>query len=268
MCYGKNGVKYMRILTVGDVCGKSGCEFLLKKLPSIKKQYSIDLTIVNGENSAEGNGILPSSAELIFSAGADVITGGNHSVRRREIFETLEENPFIIRPANLPSSLPGKGITIVDLGYSQVAVINILGVVYTESMNCPFETADNLIDKAKKLGIKNIIVDFHAEATSEKRALGFYLDGRVSCVFGTHTHVQTADEQILPKGTGYITDIGMTGVKQSVLGVDKDIIIQKLKDKLPVKFHNAVGENELNGCIFEIDNSTGLTLSVSRINIS
>lgn len=257
----------MRILAIGDICGKLGCEFLLKKLPQIKKDYSIDLVIANGENSAEGNGILPSSAEMLFTAGVDVITGGNHTVRRREIFDLLDENPYILRPANLPRSLPGKGIAMVDMGYTTVAVINVLGVVYTESMSCPFETLDEQISIAKNAGAKIIAVDLHAEATSEKRAIGFYLDGKVSFVFGTHTHVQTADEQILPSGTGYITDIGMTGVKHSVLGVDKDIIIQKLKDKLPVRFINATGDCELNGCIFDIDKNTGLTTNIQRLSI-
>lgn len=257
----------MKILAIGDVFGKCGCDFLLKKLPIIKKEHSIDLVIANGENSAEGNGILPSSAESLFAAGVDVITGGNHSLRRKEIYNMLEENEFLLRPANLPASVPGKGIAYVDLGYTTVAVINILGVIYMESLACPFETADKLVNEAKENGAKIIVVDFHAEATSEKRALGFYLDGKVSCLFGTHTHIQTSDEQILPNNTGYITDIGMTGVIDSVLGVDKNIIIQKMKDKLPVKFHGATGECELNGCIFEVDKSTGFTTSVERIKI-
>lgn len=257
----------MKILAIGDVFGKSGCDFLLKKLPTLKKEHAIDLVIANGENSAEGNGILPSSAETLFAAGVDVITGGNHTLRRKEIFNMLEENEFLLRPANLPSSIPGKGITYVDLGYTIVAVINILGVVYLESLSCPFETADKLINEAKQNGAKIIVVDFHAEATSEKRALGFYLDGKVSCIFGTHTHVQTSDEQILPNNTGYITDIGMTGVIDSVLGVEKSIIIQKMKDKLPVKFYGATGDCELNGCIFDVDKSTGFTKSVQRIKV-
>lgn len=255
----------MNILAIGDICGKLGSEYLLNKLPVIKKEYNIDLVVANGENSAEGNGILPSSAEMLFASGVDVITGGNHTIRRHEIFPFLDENKFCIRPANLPDSIAGSGISIVDMGYTTVAVINLLGVVYMESMDCPFKTVDRMIKQAVEAGAKIILVDFHAEATSEKRAMGFYLDGRVSAVFGTHTHVQTADEQILPNGTGYITDLGMTGVKHSVLGVEKDIIIQKLKDKLPVRFKGAVGEVELNACIFNIDKVTGHTLSIKRI---
>ena len=257
----------MRILAIGDVYGKFGCDFLLNTLSKVKREYNIDLVIANGENSAEGNGVLPGSVEMLFSAGVDVITGGNHSLRRKEVYSTLEENPFLLRPANLPNSAPGKGIAYVDMGYTCVAVINILGVVYLENMSCPFETADKLIAEARQNGAKIIVVDIHAEATSEKKALGFYLDGKVSCVFGTHTHIQTADEQILPNGTGYITDLGMTGVYDSVLGVDKNIIIQKMKDKIPVKFHNASGASELNGCIFDVDKSTGLTKTVQRIKV-
>lgn len=255
----------MKILAIGDVCGRFGCEAVLNRLPKIKKDLNIDLVIANGENSAEGNGILPGSADLLFKAGVDVITGGNHSLRRKEIFPLLEENDFLLRPANFPASVPGKGITVVDLGYTTVAVINILGVVYMESMACPFETADKMIEKAKNMGAKIILVDLHAEATSEKRAMGFYLDGKVSALFGTHTHVPTADAQLLPLGTAYITDIGMTGVKHSVLGTDKDIVISKMKDKLPLKFRGAEGECELSGCVIEIDKATGKAISIELV---
>ncbi len=256
----------MKILCIGDVVGSGGCNFLREKLPMLKKQYEIDFTIVNGENSAEGNGILPSSAEHIFASGADVITGGNHTIRRNEIYDTLEENEFVLRPANLPDSLPGKGIALCDLGHTTVAVINLIGTVYMESMDNPFLKLDSLIKKAEDAGAKIIIVDFHAEATSEKRALGFYADGRVTAVFGTHTHVQTNDAQILPQGTAYITDIGFTGVKQSILGVEKEIIISRMKDKLPLRFKNASGECILSGVIIETERS-GKVIGITPINI-
>lgn len=257
----------MNILAIGDICGKAGCETILRQLPQIKREEKIDLVIANGENSAEGNGILPSSADVLFSAGVDVITGGNHTLRRKEIFPLLEENEFLLRPANLPNAVPGKGITLVDMGYTTVAVISLLGVVSMENMACPFETADRMIALAEENGAKLIFVDFHAEATSEKRALGFYLDGRVTALFGTHTHVQTADEQILPGGSGYITDLGMTGVKNSVLGVETEIIIRRMKDKICDKFKNAVGETELCGCIFSADPKTGRVTSVKRLRV-
>jgi len=256
----------MKILCIGDVVGSEGCSFLRAKLPALKREHQIDFCIVNGENSAEGNGILPSSAEHIFASGADVITGGNHTLRRREIYEALEENEFILRPHNISDAAPGKGMVICDLGFTKIAVINLLGTVYMESMDNPFKTADKLISESKELGAKIIIVDFHAEATSEKRAMGFYLDGKVTALFGTHTHIQTNDSQILPLGTAYITDIGMTGVKDSVLGVDKEIVIQKMKDKIPLRFKNASGESILSGVIIETDRN-GIVHGISALNI-
>lgn len=260
----------MRILAIGDVCGSIGCNTVRRLLPKIKKEYNIDFTVINGENSDDGNGITPSSAEMLFSCGADVITGGNHSLRRKEICSMMEENYFLLRPDNLPAELSGSGYCLVDCGYTSVAVINLSGKIYLENLNAssPFEKADALIENAKRQGAKIILVDFHAEATSEKRALGIYLDGKVSALWGTHTHVQTNDAQVLPLGTGYITDLGMTGPIQSVLGVKSSIIISRLKDKNTTeKFVLADGECMLNGCVFDIDKDTGLTINVSLVNI-
>lgn len=257
----------MNVLCIGDVCGSVGCNFLRERLPALKRQWNIDLVIVNGENSADGNGILPPSLERIYECGADVVTGGNHTFRRREIYTRLDEDDFLLRPANYPDGAPGKGITYVDFGYAVVAVINLIGVVYMEPMDCPFKAADKYVGEAKKNGAKIIIVDFHAEATAEKRALGFYLDGRVSALFGTHTHVQTNDACVLPDGTGYITDIGMTGPVNSVLGVKPALSIAKMKDKLPVRFELESGECMINGCIFEIDKASGKTISAKAVDI-
>lgn len=259
----------MKVLTVGDVCAPDGCDFALRLIPKIKREQNIDMVIVNGENSAAGNGITPESANALFTAGADVITGGNHSLRRKEIFEMLDSNPFILRPHNLKDAEAGSGYCLFDMGKYQAAVINISGQIYLERTNAdnPFKCVDELINRAKSDGAKFVFVDFHAEATSEKRAMGFYLDGRVSAVFGTHTHVQTADAQVLPHGTGYITDLGMTGVINSVLGVKTDIIINRLKDNDMSRFEQESGECMLNGCIFEIDDNTGFTKSVDRIYI-
>ena len=261
----------MKILAIGDVCGSIGCDTVRRLLPSLKKQYSIDFTVINGENSADGNGITPSSAEMLFAYGADVITGGNHSLKRKEICLMLEENQFLLRPDNLPEELNGNGFCIVDCGYAKVAIINLSGTIYLEGLNAssPFERADALIERAKNEGADIILVDFHAEATSEKRALGLYLDGKVSALFGTHTHVQTNDAQVLPNGTGYITDLGMTGPIDSVLGVRSEIIISRLKDKnTSEKFKLADGKCMLNGCIFDIDKNTGKTINTTLINIS
>lgn len=257
----------MKILCIGDVVGNIGCTTIRNKLPGIKKQYSIDLVIANGENSAEGNGIVPASAEDLFCAGVNVITGGNHTLRRIAFHHYLDENPFVLRPENCLQDGFGTGLCIVDMGYTLVAVINLLGVAYMQSADCPFKTADRLIEKARTAGANIIIVDFHAEATSEKRALGYYLDGRVTAVVGTHTHVQTADEQILPGGTAYITDLGMTGPDDSVLGVKKEIIISRMKDNLPLSFETADGKCTINGCIIEVDRTGKNVIGIKRISI-
>lgn len=245
----------INILAVGDVVSASGCEKLRNCLPKFKRENNIDVTVVNGENSAVGNGILPMSADDIFTSGADVVTGGNHTFRRREIYNELERNEFLLRPANYGKEAPGRGYTIVDRGAYRVGVVNLCGTVFMEPLENPFICIDRVLEKLKR-ETDIIIVDFHAEATAEKRAMGFYLDGRASAVFGTHTHVPTADEQILPHGTGYITDVGMTGPKMSVLGVTPELAIEKMKTNLPVRFQNPDGEAELDGVIFTVSRDT------------
>ena len=256
----------MKILCIGDVVGSKGCAFVREKLPSLKKFYQVDAVICNGENSADGNGVLPASADSLFASGVDVITLGNHSFRRKEIYPYLEESPFIIRPINYPeATTPGVGKCVLDLGRVQITVINLMGNVYFgENLNCPFETMDKVL---KNVDTKITVVDFHAEATGEKGALAHYLDGRVSAVFGTHTHVQTADEQILPKGTGFITDAGMTGPINSVLGIKSELIIEKLKCKLPVRFEVAQNPYKLDAVLFDIDDSSGKCVNVQRISV-
>lgn len=256
----------MRVLCIGDVCGVDGCNAVMRIMPKLKRELSADFIIVNGENSAEGNGITPDSADLLFSAGADVITGGNHSLRRKEIYEMLDSNSYLLRPQNIDAEY-GGGYALCDLGKYKAAVINLSGQIYMERQKAEnaFSFAEKLVLKAKEDGARFIFLDFHAEATSEKRAMGFFLDGRVSAVFGTHTHVQTADAQILPCGTGYITDLGMTGVIDSILGIEKQIIINRLKSGGSEKFIQAKGKSMLNGCFFELDDTTGLCLNVQRI---
>ena len=254
----------MKVLAIGDIVSKPGCEYLREKLFSLKKEFGADLVIANGENSAVGNGILPQSAQYIFDSGVDVITLGNHALRRREISDYLDENEFIIRPANYHNSAPGKGAVYLDKGAYRVAVINLQGAVYLDNIENPFDAAEREVEKAKAQGANIIIIDFHAEASSEKRAMGFFLDGRISALFGTHTHVQTSDEQILPNGTGYITDLGMTGPYYSVLGVEPERAIQKMKTNLPVRFTNAEGPCVIEGCCFEIDTKTGKTVKTER----
>lgn len=256
----------MNILAIGDIVGSIGCEFLRDKLPALKRLKGIDLVIANGENSADGNGITPASADFLFESGVDVITLGNHSFRRREIYDYLDSKENIIRPANYPAATtPGKGVCIYDMGRTRVAVINLMGLVFMESLLDPFDTLDEII-KAPDFP-KISILDFHAEATGEKRALGFYADGRISALFGTHTHVPTADEGILPAGTAYISDVGMTGVINSSLGVKAEIVIEKFRTKLPMRFENAEGECKMDCVLFNIDENTGLANTVERISI-
>ena len=257
----------MRILALGDVVGSVGCNALKHVLPKLKAEKNIDFCVVNGENSADGNGILSQSAELLFSIGADVITGGNHTFRRPEFLPYLDENDFIIRPANYGPEAAGKGSCVFDMGRCKVGVINLLGVVYLDPLANPFETVDNEIQKLKAENCNIILVDFHAEATSEKKALGFYVDGKVSAFFGTHTHTQTNDLQTLENGTGYITDLGMCGPKNSVLGVKPEIAIYKLKTNLPIRFENAGGECIINGAIFDIDEKSGKCKAAEIVSI-
>ena len=256
----------MRILCIGDVVGSNGCSFLRSHLPSFKKLNCVDLVICNGENSADGNGITPRSADHLFDSGVDVITLGNHSFRRPEINAYLEEKPYIIRPYNYPSSAtPGRGVCTVDMGYTSVTVINLMG---QESMDAHLENPFTAVDKIlREVDSPIILVDFHAEATSEKRAMGFYLDGRVSAVFGTHTHVMTADAQVLEKGAGYITDLGMTGTADSVLGVKKDIIIRRFLTKLPERFEYEKGPAMMNCTLFDIDKKSGKCSSAKSFEL-
>lgn len=255
----------INILMIGDVVGSVGCKALRECLPLLKRELHADLVIVNGENSADGNGVLPSSANHIFDSGADVITGGNHSFRRRECYELLDSSPFLLRPANYPDSAPGKGMCLIDRGAWRAAVISLCGVVYLEPLACPFETVDRLVTQAKAEGAQLILVDFHAEATGEKKALGYYLDGRITALAGTHTHVPTADAQIFSNGTGYITDLGMAGPSQSVLGVKPESSIARLKGKIPLRFENAAGPCQISGALFTADRDTGKTISVKPV---
>lgn len=256
----------MNILAIGDIVGSVGCAFLRAHLPQLKKIKHIDLVIANGENSADGNGITPVSAEYLFQSGVDVITTGNHAFRRKESYSLFDDSPYLIRPANFPqATTPGQGFCIVDMGRVQVCIINLMGTVYMENLACPFDTMDKLLAQVK--GCRVIIVDFHAEATAEKRALGYYLDGSVSAIFGTHTHVPTADETILPNGTGYITDVGMTGTIHSVLGVKPALAIEKMKTKMPVRFDLADGACKMDCILYTVDDKTGKTTFTERFEI-
>ena len=258
----------MRFLIIGDIVGNSGVEYLQHHLDSIRKYNKIDFVIANAENSTPvGKGISKSVAHTLYGCGADVITMGNHTFNNYEINKLFDEDFPVIRPANMPPETAGRGYIITDFFGTKIAVINLLGRVYMECMDCPFRTADSIIEKIKDEA-DIIIVDFHAEATSEKKAMGFYLDGRVSAIFGTHTHVQTADEKILEGGTAYITDVGMTGCHDSVLGVKKDIIIKRFITSLPQRHEIQDGTATMEGVIIDIDETTGKSKSIERLQIS
>jgi metallophosphoesterase (TIGR00282 family) len=257
----------MRVLCIGDVVGDVGRAMVAAHLAHLVKKYDIDAIIVNGENSAyEGRGITPSGADFFKSLGVHVITTGNHIWARREIYQYLQDNHFLLRPANFPNGVPGVGMTTVTIGSQIIGVINLQGRVFMrENLDCPFKVAESLLTYLRhKTHI--ILVDFHAETTSEKMALGYFLDGKVSAVFGTHTHVQTADERILPQGTAFITDLGMVGARNSLLGMKKDPIITMFLTQMPTKF--AV-ETEppyiLNGIVVTVDDSTGKATHIERV---
>lgn len=254
----------MKILAVGDVVARPGRECIERHLKRLKRETGADFCVVNGENAAGGNGIRRKDYDLLMEQGADVITTGNHVWGNREIISMFDDGLSILRPANYPPSVYGRGAMVVDLGKYQIGVINLMGRVGLEPLDCPFRRADQLIDELKKQ-CSIIVVDFHAEATSEKLALANYLDGRVSLVFGTHTHIQTADERILPGGTGYITDLGMTGVVHSVLGMEISTAVDRFVSRVNRRYEAAVGETELRGALFEVDPATGKTLAVERI---
>ncbi len=255
----------MKVLCVGDVVGRIGCRYLAEHLPALKASYGAEVVIINGENSSQANGISPGSAQRLFDAGADIITTGNHAFRRKEIFEYFEEHDNLLRPANYPSGTFGRGWFTLDMGRTAITVINLMGVVFMENLKNPFECIDELL---KQSMAKVIVLDFHGEATSEKIAMANYLDGRISAMFGTHTHVQTADARIFPKGMGYITDVGMTGPIHSVLGVKPELAVRRLKSMMPVHFEVADGECMINAVLFDINEQTGATTNVQTICFS
>lgn len=253
-----------KVLAVGDVVGTPGLKRLSKSLRRLKKELGVDFVVVNGEN-ASNLGMTPDQGEEIFLAGADVITMGNHTFSRREIVPYLEENRYVLRPANLPPQQPGRGWEVYETRVGDVAVIDLIGRVGMDyTPDNPFLLVDKIL---KKIDAKIILVEIHAEATSEKLAMGYMLDGKVSAVWGTHTHVPTADEMILPKGTGYITDLGMTGPRVSVLGIQPKLSIDKFRGELYQRYQCADGPTKLNGALFTIDTATGRCTDVQRVNV-
>lgn len=256
----------MNFLIIGDICGKPGRQAAVKYIPMLKEKYRIDVVVANGENSANGIGITKSVYGELMAAGIDIVTSGNHIWDKKEALQLIDDTPNLIRPANYPPGAPGKGYCVFSKGEKKIGVFNLSGRSFMPALDCPFRKADEIV-AALSVDCDFIILDFHAETTSEKMAMGWYLDGRVSCVAGTHTHIQTADERVLPKGTAYITDLGMVGPWNSVLGVQKERVIQKFVSAMPVKFELAAGPNVFCGVVLFADDERGCVQEIQRVMI-
>ncbi len=258
----------MKVLLIGDVIGKLGVDMVKKHLQVLKKQYEIDFTIVNGENSADGMGITKNIYNDLRNAGADVITMGNHTWGKKDIFSFIDEEERLIRPSNYPEGLPGKGKVLVDCKNHRIGVIDLIGRVNVGgNFDSPFEKAEEDIVELKAKGADIIIVEIHAEATAEKIALGYYLKDKANFVYGTHTHVQTADEKIYETGMGYITDIGMTGPKDSIIGMDPAVALKRFLTQIPERYACAQGAAMLNGVVVEIDEQSKRVSKIERISL-
>jgi hypothetical protein len=256
----------MRILFIGDIVGEPGRRIVRDRAADILVQQRIDLAIANCENAASGFGVTPRLVDELLSTGIEVLSGGNHIWDRKEIFDYFPHQPRLLRPANFPDGSPGSGLFVGEarngVGY---AVLNLQGRTFMTPIDCPFRAADRELARIPP-GVKVVLVDIHAEATSEKQAMGWYLDGRVSAVVGTHTHVPTGDAHVLPKGTAYITDVGMTGPHDSVIGMDKEGIVKRFLDGLPARFAVAEGDIQMNTVLLDVDPETGHALSIERLN--
>ncbi|HAN86338.1 MAG: TIGR00282 family metallophosphoesterase [Bacillota bacterium] len=255
----------MRVVILGDIIGRPGRRHALRWIEELRSRDKVDFVVVNGENAAGGIGLTPNVAKEILGAGVDVITTGNHVWRDREMAGFLPSERRIVRPANYPQGVPGHGWTIVNRDALRLAILNLQGRVFMQPIDCPFMVADAAVDRIGS-DADAIVVDFHAEATSEKQALGLYLDGRVSAVVGTHTHVQTSDARILPNGTGFITDLGMCGPINSVIGMDPETVIPKFITAMPSRFEVGKGPVVISGVMIEVDTSTGKTKDIQRFS--
>lgn len=254
----------MKILAIGDIVGRNALEYINKNLWKKRDELGVDLVVANGENASDIYGISAADAELLLDSGVDLITLGNHAFGRRDIFTMLGDSQNIIRPANYPPLAPGGGYTLLNVSGWRILCINVMGTALMESLACPFATVDRILEREK--GAYDLaLMDIHAESTSEKIALGRYFDGRIQIMFGTHTHVQTADEQILPEGSGYITDLGMTGPVNSIIGSDPKAVIERMRTKISCRLTVADGEVNACGALFELDPSAKRVKSVKRI---
>ncbi|GIN83623.1 metallophosphoesterase [Heyndrickxia sporothermodurans] len=258
----------MKILFVGDVVGSPGREMISEYLPKLKSKYRPELTIVNGENAAAGRGITEKIYRQFLNDGANVVTLGNHSWDNKDVFEFIDDAKQLVRPGNFPEGTPGKGITFVKVEGIEAAIINLQGRTFLPAIDCPFKKAEELVAKAKSR-TNVIFVDFHAEATSEKQAMGWFLDGKVTAVVGTHTHVQTADRRILPNGTAYLTDVGMTGPYDGILGMERGAVIKRFQTSLPIRFEvPKSGRTQLSACLVDLDRKSGKAKKIETILIN
>ena len=257
----------MKILFIGDIMGEPGRRVLLKHLPKVIEDFDLDVVVGNGENAAGGFGITQDIAEELFDLGLSAITLGNHAWDKREAMEYLQKEHRVIRPANYPDGVPGKGVCVIEtIQGERLGVLQLMGRVFMPMVDCPFRVAERELAQLTTQ-TSHILVDMHAETTSEKMAMGYFLDGKVSAVLGTHTHVQTADEQILPQGTGYMTDVGMTGPLHSVIGMKPNLVIQKFLTQLPRRFEVATGPSILSAAVLELDQTTGKTNHITRLRL-
>lgn len=256
----------MKVLMFGDVVARDGRLAVLERIQDLREQHQIDLAVMNAENVAGGFSITPPLAEELFAAGIDVMTSGNHIFDKREVIPYIERQERLLRPANYPPGTPGRGMWVGDVGGTRVAVINLIGRVFMQPSDDPFRTANQLVNSLAP-DVRVRLVDIHAEATSEKSAMGWYLDGRVSAVLGTHTHVQTADERILPNGTAYLTDIGMTGSYAGVIGMNRDDVIARFTSVISKRAEHAKGEARICAAIIDIDETTGRAHEISRLSL-
>jgi metallophosphoesterase (TIGR00282 family) len=253
----------MRLLFIGDVVGKPGRDALGAAMPRLRAEHLPDLVVVNGENAGGGVGITPETADEIFAAGADAITLGNHTYRHREVYGYLDSEQRIVRPANFPDSNPGRGHITLDAAGMRVAVVNLSGALYLDVERSPFPVADEIVERLRG-GVDAIIVDFHAELTSEKVAMGWHLDGRAAAVLGTHTHVPTADARVLPGGTAHITDVGMTGSRDGVIGVKREQALRRFRTQMPVRFESAAENVWVMGAVVDVGDD-GLARSITQV---
>ncbi|MEG6505495.1 TIGR00282 family metallophosphoesterase [Nitratidesulfovibrio sp. 1201_IL3209] len=261
----------MRILFFGDIVGKSGRQVLKELLPALRREHAADVVVANGENASGGIGLTAETLRELLGMGIDILTTGNHVWKHRDLYGPLDKEPRLLRPANYPAGAPGRGLGVYDLpGGHRLAVLNLCGTTYMDPLDCPFRTAETLLARLEaEEGAPAVrLVDFHAEATSEKKALGWFLDGRVSAVIGTHTHVQTADAMLLPGGTAYLTDAGMCGVEASVLGMDHKVIVDRFLTRLPQRFRPATGRGSLNGVLLDVDAATGRARSIRALRVA